>query len=83
MNIWIKDNYGRLINLNKVRAIGIVNDEKFCVRIYFNVTDNANIGFYESKERAKEVIQLIQDHINAIGTNNFNNLPMVFEMPIE
>ena len=48
-----------------------------------NSSGGNTLGEYTSYKRAEEVIQLIQDHINAIGTNNFNNLPMVYVMPIE
>jgi len=79
MNIWVKTARGNMTNLSNVIEITSYGGE-IQVLIQGAVS---TIGKYTTDERAKEVIQLIQDHINAIGTNNFNNLPMVFEMPIE
>lgn len=79
MDIWIKDTNGSLLNLSTCNLITEQSES-----VVMHITGSGvRIGQYATEQRANEVIQLIQDHINAIGTNNFNNLPMVYVMPIE
>ena len=78
MNIWVRAN-DRLYNLSMF--ITVWRQEREILGLCQGRVET--FIRYKDDMRAIEVFQSLQNHINAIGTNNFNNLPMVFEMPIE
>jgi len=78
MNIWIRSRRGDLFN---TAICSKVENDKGDIQIWEG-TKFWIVGAY-TEARASEIMKLLQKRIDEIGTNNFNNLPMVFEMPIE
>ena len=74
-----------IVNFDKVESIWICSDEEGCFTIETTADTNTTLGYYKTKERAKEVLQeIITRHGNRenmkVGQPSGICLP-VYEMP--
>lgn len=85
-----------IVNFDKVESIWICSDEEGRFTIEATADTNSTLGYYETKERAKEVLQEIvkkySSYLELKGglaliqgqmnvQPNIFNIPKVYEMP--
>lgn len=79
-----------IVNFDKVESIWICSDEEGRFTIEATADTNSTLGYYETKERAKEVLQEIvkeYENVKAIfdcetgKLKNFINRPKIYKMP--
>lgn len=81
-----------IVNFDKVESIWICSDEEGRFTIEATADTNSTLGYYETKERAKEILEEIvkeYENVKAIfdcttrRIKNYINNPKVYKMPKE
>jgi hypothetical protein len=81
-----------IVNFDKVESIWICSDEEGRFTIEATADTNSTLGYYETKERAKEILEEIvkeYENVKAIfdcttrKIKNYINKPKVYKMPKE
>lgn len=81
-----------IVNFDKVESIWICSDEEGRFTIEATADTNSSLGYYETKERAKEILEEIvkeYENVKAIfdcttrKIKNYINKPKVYKMPKE
>lgn len=81
-----------IVNFDKVESIWICSDEEGRFTIEATADTNSTLGYYETKERAKEILEEIvkeYENVKAIfdcttrRIKNYINKPKVYKMPKE
>lgn len=75
-----------IVNFDNIENIWISSDEEGRFTIEATATTNSTLGYYETKERAKEVLQEIigkYKQWNKDANNAVTIIPKVYEMPKE
>lgn len=81
-----------IVNFDKVESIWICSDEEGRFTIEATADTNSTLGYYETKERAKDILEEIvkeYENVKAIfdcttrKIKNYINKPKVYKMPKE
>ena len=81
-----------IVNFDKVESIWICSDEEGRFTIEATADTNSTLGYYETNERAKEILEEIvkeYENVKAIfdcttrRIKNYINKPKVYKMPKE
>ena len=91
MDLWIRSqNKEKLIKVNELSLYDgnilkndfILNDRPYYSNISIIANDNCNLGSYESKERALDVLDEIRCHLVNINDSR-DSYFYVYEMPVK
>lgn len=75
-----------IVNFNNIESIWICSDEEGIFTIEATADTNATLGYYDTEERAKEVLQEIIRKYETFSLDRLGSIkiiPKVYEMPKE
>ena len=84
--IIISQDKTEIINFNNIESIWICSDEEGIFTIEATADTNATLGYYDTEERAKEVLQEIIRKYATFSLDRLGSIkiiPKVYEMPKE